>query len=77
MNWSFTTAHTSTCLLTHKHAFMHACAHADTHTYAYACGPAYVLTWRYFDDLETSDDSLPLYWSTCNFNTCDVERKAM
>jgi hypothetical protein len=55
----------------HKHT------HTHTPTYAHACGPAYVLTWRYFDDLKTSDDSLPLYWSTCNFNTRDVERKAM
>ena len=62
---------TQTCI----QAYTCMCSHA--HTHAHACGPVHILTWRYFDDLKTLDDSLPLYWSTCNFKTCDIERNAM
>jgi len=35
------------------------------------------LTCRYFADRKTEGESLPLYCRTCNFSTCDIERKAM
>jgi hypothetical protein len=78
-------AHTHTHICIHTHLLtnkqtqirIHILVRTHARTHAQAYDPAYVLTWRYFDDLKMPDDSLPLYLRTCNFSTCEIERKAM